>query len=225
MHDSLTFFRQFCERFHTTGAILPSSRFLAHAMIRPIESWERPAHILEVGPGTGAVTRQIVRLMKPGDLLDLVEVNETFAALLNRRFQEDPLYQRCAAQARVHVCPIQQFQSRRKYDFILCGLPLNNFSAETVHEIFEVLFQRLAPHGTLSYFEYMYVRSLKRFVSGACEKARLQEVDTLLAELHSRHRAHRDCVLANVPPAWVQRLRPGSRPSLTLGKTVEAGSA
>ena len=91
--DHVEFFRQFRTQFHTTGAIAPSSRRLARAMTRHIAGPRGPARILEVGPGTGAVTRRILRLLRTEDRLDLVELNESFADLLRQRFQSDPAFQ------------------------------------------------------------------------------------------------------------------------------------
>ena len=36
---------------------------------------EAPRRILECGPGTGAVTAEIVRQLRPGDQLDILEIN------------------------------------------------------------------------------------------------------------------------------------------------------
>ena len=93
LRDHREFFRQFRTQFQTTGAIAPSSRRLARAMTRYVASERRPARILEVGPGTGAVTRQIVTLLKADDRLDMVELNEAFAGRLEQRFQSEPSFQ------------------------------------------------------------------------------------------------------------------------------------
>src|SRR5438270_8819364 len=92
--DCGAFFRAFRRNFHTTGAILPSSRFLARAMASDLKGPRGPARILEVGPGTGAVTREIVRLLLPGDRLDAVEINPSFVAHLRRRLDEAVLFRR-----------------------------------------------------------------------------------------------------------------------------------
>jgi phosphatidylethanolamine/phosphatidyl-N-methylethanolamine N-methyltransferase len=63
--EHLEFFRQYRHRFQTTGAVAPSSRFLARALARPLQQHAGPCRVLEVGPGTGAVTRRIARLLKP----------------------------------------------------------------------------------------------------------------------------------------------------------------
>ena len=201
------FLRQFRERFETTGAVVPSSRFLARAMTGPMARRERPIRVLEVGPGTGAVTQQIVRLLKPQDRFDLVELNDTFAAMLRHKFEHDARYRAVAERSAVHVCPIQEFAAVQPYDIIISGLPLNNFPADLVRSIFETFFRLLAPGGTLSYFEYMYVRPLRKMVARPAEKKRLTELDQIANEYLSKHRIHRSWVFVNVPPAWVQHLQ------------------
>lgn len=207
MRDHLEFFRQFRRRFKTTGAILPSSRFLARAMTGPFKRRTQPARILEVGPGTGAVTRRIVRLMRPDDRLDLVEINEDFAELLQQRFENNRQYRPLREQCTIHIGPLQEFESDLPYDFIISGLPLNNFSPELVQEIFEACFRLLAPQGVLSYFEYMYVRSARKYVGSKPDKQRMRRLDELLAAYLERHRFRRSWVLLNIPPAWVQHLQ------------------
>lgn len=205
--DHFEFFRQFRRQFHTTGSIVPSSRHLARAMTRHIDVPRGPARILEVGPGTGAVTRRILKLLKPKDRLDLVELNESFANLLRQRFQSDPVFQAAAGQARVHVCGIETFKSDVDYDYIVSGLPFANFSPAFAGQLVDAMLDLLAPGGWLSYFEYMYVRPLRRLVSKNAERRRLTELDRVLNGYLSRHGVSRDSVFLNVPPAWVQHLR------------------
>jgi phosphatidylethanolamine/phosphatidyl-N-methylethanolamine N-methyltransferase len=207
--DHVEFFRQFRKQFHTTGAIAPSSRRLARAMTRHIAEARKPVNILEVGPGTGAVTRRILRLLKADDRLDLVELNESFAELLRRRFQSDPVFKPAAGRSRVHVCGIEAFESDVRYDFIVSGLPFNNFSPAFVEQVLEALFELLAPGGILSFFEYMYVRPLRKIVSPPAERTRLGELDRVVNAYLGRHGISRDSVFLNMPPAWVQHLRKG----------------
>jgi phosphatidylethanolamine/phosphatidyl-N-methylethanolamine N-methyltransferase len=207
LRDHVEFFRQFRRRFETTGAVTPSSRFLAAAMTGPLRRRERPVRILEVGPGTGAVTRRIVRLLRPEDRLDLVELNESFAGLLRQRFVCDPQYARVAECAQVHVLPLQEYQTETPYDFIISGLPLNNFPADLVRQIFDCYFRLLAPGGVLSYFEYMYVRPMRKMVARGPEKQRLTALDAIIGPVLSQHRFRQSWVFVNMPPAWVQHLQ------------------
>jgi len=146
-------------------------------------------------------------MLRAEDVLDLVELNPTFAALLQERFRSDPAFQRVATQSKVHLCGIESFRPEGQYDHIICGLPFNNFSAEFVEQVFATFFGLLAPGGTLSYFEYMYVRPLRRLVAGRPERTRLTRLDTVLKSYLAGHRLGRDWVFLNVPPAWAQHLR------------------
>ena len=207
-NNYLEFFRQFRQRYETTGAIAPSSRGLARAMSRPLcESEHRPARVLEIGPGTGAVTGHIIQALGPEDTFDLVELNESFAGLLRKRFDTDPQWQNVSDRSELHVCPIQEFQSEAPYDYIVSGLPLNNFPADLVEEIFRVYFRLLAPAGVLSYFEYMYVRTIRKRIGKKQARERLTKIDETMGSYVHRHGFKCDSVLINLPPAWVQHLR------------------
>lgn len=205
--DHFTFFREFRTRFETTGAIAPSSRFLAGAMTKPYEGCRQQCRVLEIGPGTGAVTQRLVKVLKKDDRLDLVELNENFASLLQQRFDTDKHYRKVAAQSAVHVCALQDFKPETQYDYIISGLPLNNFPVDLVRDIFRCYFELLAPGGILSYFEYMYVRPIRRLVSKPDEKQRLSALEEIMSNYLVRHRFHRNWVFVNFPPAWVQHLR------------------
>lgn len=203
----LAFWRELRRRSETTGAIAPSSRFLARAMTGPLSQRTESARILEIGPGTGAVTRRIVRLLKPEDTFDLVELNDGFADIIEQRFAEEDSFQRVAAQSTVHVIPVQEFQPQAPYDYIVSGLPLNNFSGPLVREILASYLRLLAAGGVLSYFEYIYIRSCRRIVSRGDERARLRELDEILGEFLAQYRFSTNWVLPNIPPAWVHHVK------------------
>jgi phosphatidylethanolamine/phosphatidyl-N-methylethanolamine N-methyltransferase len=207
LRDQFLFFRQFRERFETTGAVLPSSRFLARAMTRPLTQCSGPRRILEVGPGTGAVTGHIVREVRQDDRFDLVEINEQFAGLLKDRFATDPQYQPAATVSQVHTCPLQDFTTDGQYDVIISGLPFNNFPAELVESLVDRCLSLLKPGGTFSLFEYMFIRPLRVSVTRGPEKERLAAIERIMQARFKAQRIRRDWVFVNVPPAWVQHLQ------------------
>src|SRR5215207_10318400 len=102
--DYRVFWRQFRQAYNSTGAVLPSGRGLAVALSRFVRDDGKASvakqngattgrRILEVGPGTGAVTVQIIADMRPSDRLVLVERNEQFVSHLTRRLAEIPAAQ------------------------------------------------------------------------------------------------------------------------------------
>jgi phospholipid N-methyltransferase len=163
--------------------------------------------ILEVGPGTGAVTRRIIAAMKPGDSLDLVELNESFVRQLEEHFRSDKAFQPVAERSRVINSPVQDLPVECPYDLIVSGLPLNNFSSELVESILQKLLQLLKPGGTLSFFEYIGVRKLRAVAAGKAERERLRGVGRAMHAVLDKHEIRREAILFNVPPAWVHHVR------------------
>ncbi|MGO9110556.1 MAG: class I SAM-dependent methyltransferase [Thermoguttaceae bacterium] len=207
--DCRLFLTEFRRNFRTTGAILPSGRRLSVALVHFVrESADhRPRRILEVGPGTGAVTRYLIRSMQPTDCLDLVELNRSFVDCLNDRFRSDPEFQPAAQRCRVLHCPIENLPAETAYDIILSGLPMNNFSVAEVEHILSIL-RRLAGAGTtVSFFEYMGVRRFKAAFSGQAERARLRGIGRVVVGLLKDHEIRRDWIWSNVPPAYVHHVR------------------
>jgi phosphatidylethanolamine/phosphatidyl-N-methylethanolamine N-methyltransferase len=206
--EQAIFFREFLRNFHTTGAILPSGRPLSAALTRFVrEPSAAGRRILEVGPGTGAVTRRIVVGMSSHDSLDLVELNDSFVERLRHRFQVDPEFHAVADRSRVLHCPIEQLPLDHGYDLIVSGLPLNNFALADVESILAAFGGLLAANGVLSFFEYIAVRRARAIVSGPRERSRLRGIGRALSTLLDGREIRRDAVWRNVPPAWVHHVR------------------
>lgn len=202
------FWQEVWRAYHTTGAILPSSRSLGRALARYVGQAAEPQWILEVGPGTGAVTRCILARMRPEDRLDLVELNERFVAELRQRFDSEEPFRQFHPQVRIFHTPIQQMPENQPYDLIISGLPLNNFPSSLVQEILDKMIHLLKPGGVLSFFEYIGIRKLKSFVAGRADRQRLREIEAIFRDLFRRAEKRRDGVWLNVPPAWVHHLQP-----------------
>ena len=205
--DTALFFREFCGRFETTGSIIPSSQYLAQAITRHLaRRGTAPIRVLECGPGTGAFTNEIVRHLQPHDTFDVVELNGSFVQTLRNRFACDRRWQAAAALTTIHQLPFQEFVPPAPYDFIISGLPHINLPERLVGEIIDGYSKLLKPGGMLSYFEYMYIRPIRKAVTLGIDRNRIQEVDCLMNSHLARHQVTRDSILLNLPPAWVQHL-------------------
>jgi phospholipid N-methyltransferase len=230
--DYRVFWRQFRQAYNSTGAVLPSGRGLAVALSRFVRDGE--AHlvkphrdfemavserlpyvgrrILEVGPGTGAVTVQIIDGMRPQDRLVLVERNEQFVSHLKQRLAEIPADQSVGDRMSIVHAAVEELPENERYDLIISGLPLNNFAVESVDQILSKLGRLLAPGGTLSFFEYVAVRRAKSLVCSRMDRERLQGIAQVLGRF-LQDEVRRDLVWANVPPAWVHHVRMNQAPT------------
>jgi phospholipid N-methyltransferase len=201
------FFRQCRRHFRSTGAILPSTRFLARALVSEIRKPRGPARILEVGPGTGSVTKEILRFLHPQDRVDLVEINGYFVDLLRRRFEEEPHFRIHREQCQIIHLPVEEVRGEGLYDFIVSGLPLNNFPGAQVRTIFRTYDRLLRPGGMLTYYEYVFIRQLKTPFVDRRERRRLFSVGRIMGGYIRDYQIRRERILINVPPATVRHLQ------------------
>jgi phospholipid N-methyltransferase len=165
--------------------------------------------ILEVGPGTGAVTLQIIADMRPNDRLVLVERNQEFVEHLGQRLREIPEFESRRDRILLKHASVEEMPANETYDLIISGLPLNNFEVDLVERILSKLSRLLAPGGILSFFEYVAVRRAKALVSSPNDRVRLEGITRVLGDFLAGMEIRRDLVLANVPPAWVHHVRFG----------------
>jgi phospholipid N-methyltransferase len=205
--DYRTFYREARGSFNTIGAVAPSGRFLARAIASELRDRNGPMRVLEVGPGTGALTWEIVRYIRPHDQFDIVELNAGFVEALQRRFRRDWHFRRVADRTRILHMPVQELDTDHAYDFVISGLPLNSFPTELVQTILESFHRLIKPGGVLSFFEYLWIRDLRRLFVHRRERRRLRRVGSVIERFVDRYEFRRNTVLVNLPPALVHHLR------------------
>ena len=85
LNDSSLFLREWLANPQRTGAVAPSSPKLAAAMARWLPS-DPESYVLELGPGTGAVTQALIERGLREERLVAIEKNPKLARLLRQRF-------------------------------------------------------------------------------------------------------------------------------------------
>lgn len=215
--DCGAFWQESRRSFRTTGAVMPSSPYLAKALASGLDGPRPPAHILEVGPGTGAVTKAIVRQLMPEDRLDCVELNEKFADRMRQLIATNRAFDDCRDQIQVINLGVEELEGNGIYDFIISGLPFNSFPSALVRRIFEAFSRLLKPGGVMSYFEYEFIRQLQTPFVNKVERRRLYRVGRVVGKYIKAYQTRRERVLMNVPPAMVRHLH--LRPAAANGAT------
>ena len=109
---------------------------------------------------------------------------------------------------RVHNHAIENVERARRYDFVISGLPFNNFEPETVREIFEIFRRVLKPGGICSFYEYIFARGAAKIIAGKpAERERVDGVGRVVKKYVNRYEYRREIVLRNLPPALVHHIR------------------
>jgi phosphatidylethanolamine/phosphatidyl-N-methylethanolamine N-methyltransferase len=142
--DYVRFFRSWISDPLRVAAVAPSSRSLARLMTSEID----PAcgEILELGPGTGVFTRQLLTRIQERDLT-LVEYGVDFAPILQSRFPR----------ARVLCLDAAKLANSDLYPdatvaAVISGLPLLSMPPRKVASILSGAFRYLRPKGNFYQF-------------------------------------------------------------------------
>src|ERR1700749_4849396 len=85
--DEVRFLRSWIEKPLHVGAVMPSGRLLARTMAQFVDVHSE-GPVVELGPGTGAITNALIEHGVDQKRLVLVEYNPGFCALLRERYPQ-----------------------------------------------------------------------------------------------------------------------------------------
>ncbi|MCP4593436.1 MAG: methyltransferase domain-containing protein [bacterium] len=207
--ETVQFLRSYLDDPSTVGAVAPSSRRLAKALVQPFAARTGASRVLELGAGTGRVTRCIASLMGPDDHLDVCEIKEDLADALETNVLSEAGCRRARVDGRIRLlrCPAQDIHDSQGYDYIISGLPFTAFDPVLLDAVMSSVRRNLRPGGVFSYFEYVGLRKLNRTLSLGSGRQRIRSVSGVLDGHISRHQFRRETVLFNLPPAYARHWR------------------
>jgi phosphatidylethanolamine/phosphatidyl-N-methylethanolamine N-methyltransferase len=190
MTDALILLRNWLRSPRKVATAVPSSPFLAKAMAATIADPDA-GFFLELGGGTGSITRAALDAGVPREKLLVVEANEEMARVLKRRF---PGIHVLEQDARLLDRTLSDLGVQRLAG-VLSSLPMLNMDGATQLAILQAFAPLLAPAGHLAQYTYGWRCPLDETV-----------LQTLQWE-----RKRQAFVLANIPPAHVWTFRPQTR--------------
>ena len=144
-----------------TGAIAPSSPFLARELLKFWPEGDNKL-IVEYGPGTGAVTRSIDKKLSGQSYLGF-ELNPHFIRQLQKKLPHLDVCHRSASDLKHEL----NARGLPKADLIVSGLPWSIFSDILQDSILEATTGELQAEGTFSTFAYVHALKLKQAKSFA----------------------------------------------------------
>ena len=159
------FLKRWLRRPFAVGAVVPSGRLLAEAMARTTfaEMKGREGHVIELGAGTGEVTKALLAAGIPADRLALVERDPELASFLRRHFSGPRIVEGDAAR----LTRILSEQGIGSVSAVVSSLPLLSLPADVVRGIVEGVFDALPRGGALVQFTYGPAQPVPRSLSQA----------------------------------------------------------
>jgi phospholipid N-methyltransferase len=140
-----------------TGSVCPSQRFLIAKMISPIPV-NYDGRILELGPGTGALTMRLAKRCPRARIL-ACEINPLFARNCRQDFAAKGLSDRIkvVCKSAEHLLGQMAQSTDEKPDFIVSGIPLANLERHCVAALVERIHDCLARGGLYIQFQYSLI--------------------------------------------------------------------
>jgi phosphatidylethanolamine/phosphatidyl-N-methylethanolamine N-methyltransferase len=149
--DYWHFFASFLRKPWTVGAVAPSSTHLSRAVLRDC-ALKNANTVVELGAGTGAITRHIVESIGPRTLFITLELDARHVARLRERHRGVKVYRASAENLRALLAR----HGRKTADCIISGLPWGNMNRRTQHRILREILAVLKPGGRFCGFGYVH---------------------------------------------------------------------
>lgn len=143
--SELKFFKGWIDKPRAVGSIVPTSSFTARKMASVINT-QSGLPILEVGPGTGIITKYILKHgVKPADLY-AIEYSHDFVTHLRRSFPRVNIIEGDAFDLEATLKKTLGDKAPKQFDSVVSGVPLLNFPVPMRVKYLESLLDRL-PQG------------------------------------------------------------------------------
>jgi phosphatidylethanolamine/phosphatidyl-N-methylethanolamine N-methyltransferase len=183
LDDEVRFLRSWIEKPLHMGAVMPSSRVLARTMAQYVDVGS-DGPVVELGPGTGAITSALIDHGVDQKRLVLVEYNPGFCALLRDRYPQATVVQGDAYRLRDTLWNVLGMPATA----VVSGLPLVTKPMLTRLKLIRDAFGTLAPGAPFVQFTYSVAPPIPKSLPG---------VSTVASER----------IWMNLPPArvWVYR--------------------
>lgn len=158
--NRIDFLTQFLSPKQKVGAVMPSGKFLIKKMLKPID-FKHPSVMIELGPGIGTITHEILKKSHKDSKLIAFEVNDEFVIFLNKI--HDPRFI-CIHDSAEHVEKYLRQLNITHADYIISSIPLGMLPKKMVERITSAAYHALKDGGKFIQFQYSLIeyRHLKK---------------------------------------------------------------
>ena len=166
LDDEVRFLRSWIEKPLHMGAVMPSGKLLARTMAQYVDV-SSSGPVVELGPGTGAITSALIERGVDQKRLVLVEYNPGFCALLRDRYPLARVVQGDAYALRESLWNVLSLPASA----IVSGLPLVTKPMLTRLKLVRDAFLALAPGAPFVQFTYSVAPPIPKSLPGVSTEA------------------------------------------------------
>ncbi len=166
LDDEVRFLRSWIEKPLRMGAVMPSGKVLARTMAQYVDV-DSSAPVVELGPGTGAITNALIEHGIDQKRLVLVEYNPGFCALLRDRYPQARVVQGDAYALRDSLGDVLDAPASA----VVSGLPLVTQPMLKRLKLIRDAFLALAPGAPFVQFTYSVAPPIPKSLPGVSTEA------------------------------------------------------
>ena len=146
MSDFSLFFGKFLKHGTKIASLAPSSPWLSRATVGNVD-WASARVIVELGAGTGPITRVIAERARPETRVVVLERDADFAKLLRDRFAGFAHFEVIEGDVRDLSAMLAE-RGIDRVDHVISGLPVPSFPKDLQRDLFRSVRDVLDPGGT-----------------------------------------------------------------------------
>ena len=151
LREHMLLFSRFLRNPRRVGALAPSGPELAREMVSGLPT-DESVTVVELGPGTGALTGAIVDRLHESARFLTVDIDPTFVAKIRERW---PSVESVCASAE----QLEALLAARKIgqiDHVISGLPFASLPIAVTRRILDNIERTLRPAGSFTTFQYVH---------------------------------------------------------------------
>ena len=153
------FFKTYLKERKQVGAFAPSSRFLVNKMCNKID-FNKARVIVELGPGTGVFTKEILKRAHHDAKIFVFELNEDFYKYLLEKYPDPRVI--LLHESADQIMEVLKENGIEKADAVLSSLPLAIIPTAIKNKILDSAHQVLTDEGV--YVQYQYSLNAKKLI-------------------------------------------------------------
>jgi len=150
--EEILFIRRWLANPLKVGALLPSSPFLARLVARHVKFGPDEA-VVEVGAGTGAVTKALLKSGIPADRLFVIEIDADMCTYLRRQMPQVQVIHGDAGK----LSEILPSRWHGKVSTVISGIPMITLPFEAQQRLIRSWFGMTTPGGQMLQYTYSLV--------------------------------------------------------------------